>query len=400
MRILYINAVYGIGSTGRSIKELREYCIKHGDDVYVASCTKVNDKNFYRIGNVLDYKLHAFLSRLFNKQASFSTHSTKKLFKLIETVKPDIIQINNVHSNYINFYKFLEYTAKKNMAVILVLDDCWFYTGNCCHYTLAKCYKWKDSCGHCPQLKNWNKSFFYDASKNNLLRKKKLYNANNKLGVIGVSKWITNEAKTSILSSAVEIKNIYNSFDNRIFHPISSNLNKNDFNNKKIILGVANYWDNSKGLDKFNVLAEMLDDSCYQIVLVGNGDSNIINKKIKNIPKIDDLDKLVYIYNVADVFVQMSAEESFGKVCVEAMACGTPIVVLNSTASPELVGYRCGSVVMNENIEEIREKIIEICARGKDYYSEYCINYVNEMFNKEKNLNSYREFYKFIYKEE
>jgi glycosyltransferase involved in cell wall biosynthesis len=43
-------------------------------------------------------------------------------------------------------------------------------------------------------------------------------------------------------------------------------------------------------------------------------------------------------YNLAEVFVYPSLYEGFGLPALEAMACGTPVVVSNSSALPEVVG--------------------------------------------------------------
>jgi len=51
--------------------------------------------------------------------------------------------------------------------------------------------------------------------------------------------------------------------------------------------------------------------------------------------KVDELETL---YNGADAFVFPSLYEGFGLPILEAMACGTPVVASNVTASPEVVG--------------------------------------------------------------
>jgi glycosyltransferase involved in cell wall biosynthesis len=53
--------------------------------------------------------------------------------------------------------------------------------------------------------------------------------------------------------------------------------------------------------------------------------------------EVPDAD-LPLFYNAADVFVMPSRYEGFGLPVVEAMACGTPAVVADATALPELVG--------------------------------------------------------------
>ncbi len=47
---------------------------------------------------------------------------------------------------------------------------------------------------------------------------------------------------------------------------------------------------------------------------------------------------LAQLYNLADVFVFPSYYEGFGLPPLEAMACGTPVIVSNATSLPEVVG--------------------------------------------------------------
>jgi glycosyltransferase involved in cell wall biosynthesis len=62
--------------------------------------------------------------------------------------------------------------------------------------------------------------------------------------------------------------------------------------------------------------------------------------------RVAEADK-VRCYNLADVFVSVSALEGFGFTVAEAMSCGLPVVVSASGALPELVGDEPGGAVCN-----------------------------------------------------
>jgi glycosyltransferase involved in cell wall biosynthesis len=61
---------------------------------------------------------------------------------------------------------------------------------------------------------------------------------------------------------------------------------------------------------------------------------------------------LPLFYNVADVFVLPSLYEGFGLPVLEAMACGTPVVVTNSASLPEVIGD-AGCVARPSDVQEL-----------------------------------------------
>lgn len=72
---------------------------------------------------------------------------------------------------------------------------------------------------------------------------------------------------------------------------------------------------------------------------------------------------LAGLYRLADVFLSTSRREGFGLTVVEAMACGTPVVVPDVPALNEIVGYGdYGQVVESVDVDRFRgaiEKAIE-----------------------------------------
>lgn len=396
MKILQINVVNKVESTGRSTYEIHEYLLDHDFQSFVASTSDEIDSNTYKIGHKFDYKLHGLLSRIAGKQGYFSKHSTHKLLKYIDRIKPDIVHLRNLHGSYINLKLLLNYLAKNDIATVATLHDSWFYTGRCTYYFSDNCYKWQESCGNCPRLKKDNPSWFFDNSSQMLDDKKTWFSNIPRLAVVGVSDWITNDAKKSILSSANIVKRIYNWIDYNKFKPTDplALQNKLNLKNKFVILGVASKWVDSKGINDFVELSKKLSQD-MQIILVGNGSFD--TSKIIHIPETHDIDELVQYYSLADVFLNFSAEETFGKVSAEALSCGTPVIANAFTANPEIVGKACGIILNDFNIDNILKALKEIKLKGKESYSDNCRNHIKNNFDKENLINDYINIYQELY---
>lgn len=399
MKVMEINSSCETGSTGRNVLEIAEY-LNHQDGIecYIAHTSGTHYEREYLIGNVVTNKVHALLSRLLGWQEVYSVFATRKLVKYIISNHFNVVHVNNAHSNYINYPYLLRKVHHAGISVVLTLHDCWFYTGKCTHYTKDACLRWRESCGKCPRLKKDIKSWFFDCTRAMLRQKAKVYReiANN-LYVVGVSDWITQEAQMSILGCAKEIRRIYNWVDMEIFRvlPDSSALRrKYDVGeDKKILLGVAVGWTEDKGLYDFIELSRRLSDT-YEIILVGDDASHEkLPRNLTIVGRTNCIRELVEYYNLADCFLSLSIEESFGKVVAEALACGTPAIVYNSTASPELVGTSCGYVVESHNIDQLVDLVQSICIKGKENYVRACRAFANENFDKDKNIGEYLKLF-------
>lgn len=397
MKVVQINAVYGASSVGRTMTEMHEFFTANGIESYNFYSVKTSNSNPYDIiGGKLDHKIHGFCSRLFGKQAYFSYFPTRKLIKKLKKIGPDVVILRNFHSNYIHMPLLLKYLAKEDIATIVVLHDCWFFTGHCCHYTEIGCYKWQTECNHCPLIRTNNKSWFFDNSRIIFRDKRRLFGAIPHLAVVGVSDWITNEGrKAPIFEKAKRFQRIYNWIDFKKFHYRENapairerlGLSPKDF----VALGVSMLWDDRKGLDVILKLAVVLPD--IKIVLVGNLPAIELPSNIISLPPTGSVDELAEYYSMADVFLNFSIQETFGKVAAEALSCGTPAVVNNATANPEIPGP-CGEIVDTNDINSVVKAVKQIRANGKAYYSERCVQRAHELFDKDKNIMQYVELFK------
>ena len=400
MKVLQINAIYGFSSTGKTALELNDALIEKGHESIVVT-TKASSgvNNAYIMGNKIDWLFHGLFSRLFGLQGYFSFISTKKLINFIKKEKPDVIHLRNLHANYINVPVLLKYIAKNDIPTVVTLHDCWFFTGKCCHYTADNCFKWTEKCDNCPALKKYNKSWFFDFSRKMFNDKKKLFGNISNLTVVTVSDWLLGEVKKSPIFKNAEKKRIYNWIDtDKFVQTDSKQLKKNlGLENKKVLLCVAGGWTKEKGFETVVKLSQKLNED-ERILLVGIVyDKSALNEKIINVPATESVDELIGYYSMADVFVQPSIQETFGKVVAESLSCGTPAVCFASTANPELVKDGCGASVPVGDIDSMLKEIRNILDNGKEKYSTNCRNFAVDNFNKEKNIQEYFDLYeKFI----
>lgn len=358
-KILLINSVCGIGSTGRICAELADRLEKEGHTVKIAygrsSFVPENCKKYaVRIGSDFSVKMHALQTRLFDTHGFGSKNATKKFLNWAEEYNPDLVWLHNIHGYYINVEMLFNWLkSRPNMQKKWTLHDCWVFTGHCSYFTIANCNKWQTHCQNCPQLNCYPKSYF-DNSKNNFERKKGAFTGVKNMTLICVSHWLENLVKQSFLKEyPVEV--IYNTIDKSIFKPTPSNFRqKYGLENKKIILGVASVWEERKGLNDFLKLAKKLDDN-YKIVLVGLTDKQIktLPKNCLGIKRTSSPQELAQIYTAADVFFNPTYEDNYPTVNLEAQACGTPVITYDTGGARETIYTENSKVIPTGDWEKL-----------------------------------------------
>lgn len=398
MRVMQINAVYGFGSTGVIVKDL--YDISRKNEIYsIVACQVASTINndIYLIGNKIDWKLHALFTRLSGKQAYASSFATIKLLNYLDKEKPDIVHLHNLHANYVNLNMLLKYLAKKNIAVVITLHDCWFFTGKCFHFVSCGCEKWKTGCGKCPQNKKNVKSLFFDRTSSVFEDKKKYFQAIPNLTVVGCSDWIKGLAEQSPIFQGKYITRIYNGVDTSIFYPRQQTIFRrvNQLDDKFVILGMANKWMKSENAELVRKLFDNLKED-EQIVIVGCSEQQKIELKkyqrVSAVGFIKDRDILADIYSASDVFVNMTYEDTLPTVNMEAICCGTPVITFNSCGSLELVHEGVTGYVISQGSQpELFNALYKIKAHLID--RENCAEEGKKWFDKNQQYKEYIKLY-------
>ena len=395
MKVLQINSVCGKGSTGRIAVQISDYLNQHHVENYIAYGFGKSDRpNTLCFGNSLDAHLHSFMSRKLGWQGKMSHIPTWRLIRYMECINPDIVHLHNIHGHYLNYKMLFQYLKKKNCQVVWTFHDCWPVTGKCAHFTEVKCEKWKTGCFECPQLDRYPDSE-RDRSRKSYLEKKGAFTSIPNLHIVTVSNWLKSVAEASFLCKA-DIRCIYNGVDTERFSFYKSSIREQyQLQGKFIILSVASVWNKGKGLDQFITLSKRLqEDEIIVLIGVTPDQQKCLPENVIGIPAVSDQTVLAQWYSAADVYINFSIEETFGLVVAEAMACGTPAIVMNSTACPEVVDSDTGFVVEPLEINAAQDAIEMIKTRGKEIYSPKCKERIQQLFSLELMQRRYYELYK------
>lgn len=360
VKYLFINSVAGVGSTGRIAAEQCRELMRQGHEcrlAYGRTCANCEDVPTIRIGSDLDVRLHGVMNRIFDNHGFNSAAATRRFLKQVREFDPDVIWLHNIHGYYLHVGELFEYLRYCGKKIIWTLHDCWSFTGHCAYFDFVGCDRWKTGCHDCPQKKSYPASLLSDNSKENYAVKRYHFSGIPNLSIRVPSQWLADRVRASFLGEyPVEV--VYNTVDRNVFKPTASDFRQRyGLEGKKLLLGVANIWEERKGLKDFIALAAMLDDR-YKIVLVGltPEQSREVPEKILCLPRTDNIRQLVEIYSAADWYINPSVEETFGMTTLEALCCGTMPIVYQDTACEEIV-RQYGGIAVPRGAESLRKAV-------------------------------------------
>lgn len=141
--------------------------------------------------------------------------------------------------------------------------------------------------------------------------------------------------------------------DQRIFHPALKSQNRKIIgeNPKRFICLFVGRLVNGKGVPELLQVAKLLKDKA-KIIIIGDGPlAGLVENSAKAlanltfIGKVENF-KLPAFYNSADILLVPSThEEGYGRVLLEALSCGLPIIATNRGGIKEYINNKMGMLV-------------------------------------------------------
>lgn len=389
MKLVQINNVCGIGSTGKICVGISRILNAQGAENYILYSSGTTEYPQAIKCTEKFPKLQALRSRILGNYGFNSLQTTKQIIVELERIQPDIVHLHNLHAHNCNMEMLMDYFKEKKTKLIWTFHDCWAFTAYCPHFVMAKCEKWKTGCCNCIQAKSF--SWFIDRSAWLYNKKKEVFSGLD-LTIVTPSKWLASLLKESFFRN-YPVKVIHNGIDTDIFQPRTSAFRKKHHitEEKFIILGVAIQWVPRKGADVFIRLAKRLDPEKFQIVLVGtdNQVDKLLPENVISIHRTSNQAELAEIYSAADLFVNPTREEVLGLVNIEALACGTPVITFRTGGSPECIDEHTGMIVDCDDEEALYRAILKI-ETERPFSAEACRIRAQQFSEKEK----YIEYYK------
>jgi glycosyltransferase involved in cell wall biosynthesis len=305
------------------------------DETVISVALGMKGKVAWAIRRVLDYAPTLFYRR--RKPEIFSTGIAGYPFK----AHPAFAEATVIHLHWINhgFVRIRDLCGVEK-PIVWTLRDMWPMTGGC-HYSM-ECNRNTIACGYCPQLGSNSSN---DLSCLGLSSKIRCIPKSVK--IVGISQWISEQARKSAVFKSHDVRTISNNIDLQKFFPVDKKLSRSllgiDTEKNIILVGARSLNNFYKGFDKFLESLRYLDREKYHICVFGNADHLMIeslgfSKTVLGF--LEDTNSLRLAYSAADVFVAPSLMEAFGKTLAESMACGTPVVCFDATGPRDIVDHK------------------------------------------------------------
>lgn len=394
MKIIELNAYYKYGSTGDIVHTLYNAGKQQGYEMYViywlGDIVKEDNESVFYFGEKNPLRIKKIAQYLFNGgKLNYNSNRTKQIIERIAKISPDIIHIHNLHGDFeygsIDITMLFDFLSKRKIKCIWTLHDCWAFTGRCYHFQYKKCEKWKSGCGKCPQRIYDRHGVIFDYSDQNLAIKNKLYHSLQDLTIVTVSHWLEEMVHESILSD-FKVMTIYNGVDCDVFNYVSST-------DKHGILCVG--WDRKKGYKDYYKIAKLLPNE--EIYVLGNRPFfrrlRKLPHNIHELPYITSKNEMANQYRNSSLYFNASIAETFGLTTVEALACGTPVLGYNTTATPEIIDKELGRTIEKNDTNDLLKSINELIYNDDEQLGIKRAAYVKKCFSKEMMIRSYMKLF-------
>ena len=360
-------------STGKIALNLLEQFTLKGINAtfYYGIGKKSTNNNQIRFNTRAEVQVHKLLSRLTGLQGFFSSFATRRMLLDMKKRGVETIILINPHAFYLNEKKFYSYIAKNNLRFIYIIPDEYAYLGKCA--VNPPCSRYLTGEGKCPNIHLYPNSWFFDTCGIIMKRKLNCYKNLKRARFVG-PEFVVNNLRKTYLGKYMQSSILDEAIDLSLYSPRDASKLKEVHNigeDKVVILCIAPPY---KGITYFKQVAERLrENDKYVFIHVGKDEIESHDNYI-HVNFVEKNSDLAVYYSMADLFLFPSMADTMSNACLEALACGTPLLTFNISGMPYLMDKSVGTMVTPKSIDEltdvvskIEKKTIETVSRCRQY---------------------------------
>jgi glycosyltransferase involved in cell wall biosynthesis len=252
----------------------------------------------------------------------------------------DIVHLQLAHA--LPFFSLLNVPVmSRQHRVVWTVHDPWLTSGHCIH-SLA-CERWKTGCGQCPDL-DLPMAIHRDTTAA-MWRYKHWVMHHSKLTLVVASEWMRERVRRSPILGHLPVHLIPFGVDRSVFHANGRAESRASLNLPQGVIVLAYrasaFEKNYKGAEYTEqALASLeFDRPVYLLIFEGLCQSEALKQRfhVVELGWVADPQQTADVLRATDIFLMPSRAEAFGMMAVEAMACGTPVIVFEGTALPAVV---------------------------------------------------------------
>lgn len=406
MKILTINSSDIDGGAARAAYRLHQGLLSIGvgseilvqsrssDDPHVHGPDSIWSKAASKVRPSLDMRPVRNYPKWERKMFSPAWLPAPQLVKMINGSDADVIHLHWINGGMLR----VEDLAKINKPIVWSMHDMWPYTGGC-HYDEG-CGRYTSHCGKCPILAS---DVEKDLSYRVFDRKKRTYGTMYPITFVGLSKWMADSARSSVLTKGHEVVELPNPIDSKFFRSIDRSTAREilglPLERPVILFGAVNATaDPRKGFVHLNAALNELPKGSVELAIFGASkpsDAPQLGHPTHYMGRLNDDLSLCLLYNAADVTVVPSVQENLSNTIIESLSCGTPAVAFNIGGNPDMIEHQGnGYLAKPFDARDLAAGILQVLDQAtNERYSTRARNSVLEKFETERVSHRYLELY-------
>lgn len=322
--------------------------------------------------------------------------------RLPEFQEADVIHLHWVNQGMLSL-KNIRKILESGKPVVWTMHDIWPATA-ICHLSLD-CRHFENQCQQCLLLPCGGS--VNDLAAQVWQRKQRMLSGRH-IHFVACSQWLAEEARHSALLQGQIVTSIPNPIDTHFYRP-------HDKQEARQLLGlpaegpvvlfasqrVTNQY---KGMNYLIAACQQLAAqhpklrATMTVAILGGHAEEIVGQmpfRTHALGYVNDEQRIVAVYNAADVFVLPSLSENLPNTIMEAMACGVPSVAFRVGGIPEEIDHRQNGYVANyQDSDDLAQGIWwTLFEADQESLRKACLQKVSHCYSQQSVANRYFELY-------